>query len=590
MPSLSDLEARIDETSPLLNYVNDSPERSIPGAFPSETEDGFVIGNFEINNSYAQRILDKSSAHRQIWTRLIPEFKETAINGAVAAATTTGTHLLSKALIGTNNSGGTVEMIKMNSIAAAVATMTQPIRAVLETLAFPPKGEALAAATMRTALTRANKELQPLLAQIHPKAKDGIQATIDEFMDKIQDFKPGNPYNLTSGEAKKRWKGIIDLISLPLKTENTYQHNIGGDLERAQAIDAKQTAVVSSYPEEIQESLNDVINAHRFASINPDSRQPFHIFEGPPAVGKTFAVREMCKALNATLIEATENDLADFLGVPRRDKQVQESNFDYDLWQWIRPEPKIWTQLRKVALNSNVVLFADELSFEKNPELLPAFKRWMTGEDPIFPNSREVPGCPKFTVIAASNENIYKQLGDEAAQSRVMTYVKFPNWPPNLLTKRAVEYLEQKKQEARGKFKDESIQKTFEDVMQLLNPMLATVNRYDIGTFSLRDVQMAIDNTTKQLLLRNDLKQQYILSEVTEKVLQSQEKLLENRGISVIRILGTGSPVEDPTNRNLILKAREIRANLAEQTLQMLRTDGGGTNQNETVGIARLGR
>jgi hypothetical protein len=71
-----------------LNGVNDSPERSIPGAFPSETEDGFVIGNFEINNSYAQRILDKSSAHRQIWTRLIPEFKETATNGVVAAATT----------------------------------------------------------------------------------------------------------------------------------------------------------------------------------------------------------------------------------------------------------------------------------------------------------------------------------------------------------------------------------------------------------------------------------------------------------------------------------------------------------------------
>jgi hypothetical protein len=574
--SLADIEAGHSETTPLLQTA---PEASVPGAFPIEKKMGFVIGDFDHNRKYAQQILDESSSRRLIWTRPKHLLKQSAIDFGVAFTNIGGTYGLSKFFLDRNQNGETTNMIKMQAISNAVAQGTGTLAGLAKIVIFPPEGAELAAATMKVAITRARKELKPLLDTLTSNVREGIDATIDEFVTKVENFKIGDPFNPTTEELKKRWKHILDIVSLPFLKPNTYQHDLSGDPLKGAEIDAAQTKITTSFSDEVRDGLDDVMTTHRFGSIDPSGKQPFHIFDGPAAVGKTWSVRKMGTALDAKVIVATADDLADFLSVQLKDRNEQRETFDYDLWKWIKPEGKVWQELRTAAPDGNVILFLDEISLAKHPELLDPIKRWMTGEDPIFPNSRNIPGCPKFTVIMASNEDIYAQL-DRAAKSRVTSRIKFPNWTPELIVKRAQEYVGDKRQNASDLFRGDSVEKTYKDVASLLVPMLAIVNRYPPGTLTLRDVQTQIDKVCFRLQTSNDIRREYDLANLEERMERDLEQTLEINRVDIISkpkgvVLGGAKPPADRHPGKLFLEAYDRRTaqesiKPAEQRLELL--------------------
>jgi hypothetical protein len=576
-PGERDIELGLPETSVITGG-------STATKIASVEKEGFEIGDFDRNLKYAQRILDDSSSSRLIWTRAQPLLKQAVIDTGVSATKILLTYKLSELLLNQSQSNGLADMIQMQGISNAVQDGTTTLGGLAKIVMFAPEGDELAAATMKIAIARADQELQPLLDSIPPLAREGIQKTIDELITRVNNFKIGNPYNPKAEELKKRWRHIVDIISLPLKTSNTYQHDLGGDPAKGEALDQAQRKIADSFGDELSNKLYDFMTTHRFAGVDPHGRQPFHIFEGPPAVGKTWSIRQMKKEpFNTVVIEATEGDLADFLGVPLMGQKEPNKTFDWDLWKLIEPEGKIWHILRTAPKDSNIVLLVDEISFKKHPELIDPIKRWMTGKHPIFPNSKEIPGCPEFTVVLASNEEIYNQL-DAAAKSRVTHYIQFPNWTRELLEKRVYEYVDSKMAASKGKFKTDSIKKTHDDVCSLCPLMLRIEKQYPLGTLNLRNLQIQIDKLWQPFQLSNDINHELDRKEMEERLENNLMDLLKNNGVTKMpkiskvqryddvlgKKLGGPNPAYDHKPGELFLDALARRANPAAVKLEEL--------------------
>ncbi|HVK53687.1 MAG TPA: hypothetical protein VM532_01520 [Burkholderiales bacterium] len=550
--------------------------------------DKLIPGDFEANKARGQAILQEAKLTLHAWTRMRPKLIEQGIGAGASLLELGGVFLLSKHFLGAPSAAlftlsqylqqpnvdikhtvedflsdpeavkmmasqiamdpelknhpyfqrqpelhnqfvsimagnGATDLVKLNLINTAMKEVIgTPLKTILQALAEPPKGTQAEGLVMKSAVEILEKEAKTVIANYPESSQKAILGNIATLKDYVKDAEAEGAY-IPSGEwLRGQYDKIILQLSAPIKKINTYQHNVGGDKDQAQTIDQAQEDTIKGFADQVKDPLDELMNDKRFHDLHGHGQPPAAVLLGPGSVGKTWSMRKMAKALGAELMSVTPEMLCEFLGV--RIEGIGASTVVSFDTPWEERIPELWRRLLKDANDQNIILFCDEFKPSDYPKLLPAIKRWLTGDEPLLPLTQKNAAAPKMTFVIASNdsEEIKEFLATDPAFASRLKVIEYPHWTHTQLMQRADEYINEYLDFLSGIRPDEpAVEPTSEDepppkhesasidyaraeINEIKESLLNEIGRHPEGTILLRELHGILKKTINKLIINRD--------------------------------------------------------------------------------------
>jgi len=470
------------------------------GASPWTRPTGEILipGDYQNNIACAERILAEASGGYYVWPRLRPRWRQAATD-LTQQAVSTGTMFALKNLLAPPESG-LMELPPGHAYTTAHKAVESFVRPLLET-SFSDVSREDVPLLIRGALDILRREFEKIRSDIPAELAQATEKSIDDLQRTVENFKPGQHSYFDPATLYADFRKIFYHLSFPVTSIDLLQRTKNGDEVRAEELDRAHKELSSSFPESVQDSLDEFIRTMRFNSVVQPDPKPITVFAGPPATGKTHLVKALAERFSVPILIVNAAELSELLSIPNMQRGPgMFYGMSSDFLSTLTPTQRKLLQ----DIQSAPIVCLDEMDPDAHPELWNGLKAWSSGKPAELNGKLGVNVLPESTTLIVTTNKVAEMeavLDPQDGVKRRTTFIKFPPWSHDKLRVRANEHLDSYLEQCGKVFKEETIRDVKPLAQEVLDFELKELEKYEPGMLNLGELQKRIASTVAVLIM-----------------------------------------------------------------------------------------